>query len=93
MKIRADLTYLGELQTQVESSRTDLDADDHTYSGTPSDSRVDERLGKFSGDWDQRRGELSDSLETVTVVLTAIIDSFSGTDAAMADSLLAEANS
>ena len=93
MTIRADLTYLGELQAHVDSSRTDLDADEHSYRGTPSDSRVDERLGNFSGDWDKRRGELSDSLETVTVVLTAIIDSFSGTDAAMANSLLAEANS
>lgn len=85
--IAIDLGYLLDLRSDVDRTAGLLRDDVRDHGGTPSDPRIDSRLGKFRGDWDKRRGELADTLDSVSAALTAIHDSFEGTDAQLAAEL------
>ncbi len=85
--IAIDLDEVLELKANVDATRANLTADFGRAADIPSDPNVDERIRKFSGDWDERRDELSDSLEAVSLALGAIHDSFHETDAQLTDEL------
>lgn len=80
MEIHVDLPWLKTMETDIGSTRTRLDADSGDAVSLPSASAVDSGTTDFMNEWDERRGELSKSLDAVQQIVTAIHDSFNQVD-------------
>lgn len=85
--IIVDLEVVSTLRTDVDTTRSTLREENGSEARTITCGDVDGALEDFMGDWDERRGELADSLDAVSQLLTAIYDSFSGAQDELIDSL------
>lgn len=85
--IIVDLDLVSTLRTDVDTTRTTLRGESGNSARTTTCGDVDGALEDFMGDWDERRGELADSLDAVSQLLGAIFDSFSGAQDELIDSL------
>ena len=86
-RIVVDVAYVEGLRSNVDTTTSGLRGQGGEHAGVPSASRVDEALGDFMGKWDERRGELADSLDAVASALGAIADSFTRTEAELVGQL------
>lgn len=80
MEIHVDLPWLKTMKSDISSTRTRLDADSGDAVSLPSAPAVDSGTTDFMNEWDERRGELSKTLEAVQQIVAAIHDSFQEVD-------------
>jgi hypothetical protein len=79
-RIVVDIGYVDGLKSSVDTTRSGLRGEGSNDARVPSSSRVNDALDDFMGKWDERRGELADSLDAVSTALGAISDSFTRTE-------------
>jgi len=77
--IIVDLDFVATLRDDTNTTCTSLRGEDGYSARTSTCGEVDGQLDDFMGKWDERRGELADSLDAVSQMLTAIFDGFDGT--------------
>jgi predicted nucleic acid-binding Zn-ribbon protein len=87
-QIVIDLGWVLDLQSDVANSRSRLARDSGDTARIDSSSEVNGSLRDFLDKWDERRGDLADTMEGVEEALQAIHDSFTSTE----DELLAQLN-
>ncbi|MDQ3176848.1 MAG: hypothetical protein M3Q72_04770 [Actinomycetota bacterium] len=86
--IIVDLDFVATLRDDTNTTCETLRGDNGYSARTSTCGEVDDKLGDFMGKWDERRGELADTLDAVSQMATAIYDGFSGTQ----DELIAGLN-
>jgi len=82
------LGWVLELQSDVANTRTRLRRDSGDTASIDSSADVNEALHSFLDKWDERRGDLADTMEGVEKALEAIHESFTSTE----DELVAQLN-
>jgi len=87
-QIIIDLGWVQELRADVESTKTRLRRDSDETARIDSSADVNDALHSFLDKWDERRGDLADTMEGVEEALQAIHDSFTKTE----DELVAQLN-
>ena len=87
-RIVIDLGWVLDLQADVVDTRERLNRDLGSTASVDSAPVVDDALRSFLDSWDERRGQVADSLGGVVDALQAIHDSFTMTE----DELLAQLN-
>jgi predicted nucleic acid-binding Zn-ribbon protein len=87
-QIVIDLGWVLELQSDVANTRSRLRRDSGDTAQVDSSPDVNGSLRSFLDKWDERRGDLADTMEGVEKALQAIYDSFTATE----DELLAQLN-
>lgn len=85
--IIVDLDYVAALKGDVDTTCSTLRGDDGYEARTTTCGEADEALDDFMGKWDERRGELADSLDAVATMLQSIYEGFSGTEQELIDGL------
>ena len=68
-RIVVDIAYVDQLKSSVDTTTTGSAARAATPPGCPSAGRLNDALEDFMGKWDERRGELADSLDAVSSAL------------------------
>ena len=87
-QIVIDLGWVLDLRSDVASTRARLRRDSGDTARIDSSPDVNEALHSFLDKWDERRGDLADTMEGVEEALQAIHDSFTATE----DELVAQLN-
>jgi predicted nucleic acid-binding Zn-ribbon protein len=87
-QIVIDLGWVDDLRADVASTRSRLSRDSGDTASIDSSDKVNGALRDFLDKWDERRGDLADTLESVEEALEAINESFTATE----DELLAQLN-
>ena len=79
-RIVVDIAYCDQLKSSVDTTTSGLRGEGGYSARVPSAGRLNDALEDFMNKWDERRGELADSLDAVSSALGAISDSFSDTE-------------
>ena len=79
-RIVVDIAYVDQLKSNVDTTTSGLRGEGGYSARVPSAGRLNDALEDFMGKWDERRGELADSLDAVSSALGAISSSFGDTE-------------
>ncbi len=79
-RIVVDIAYVDQLKSSVDTTTGGLRGEGGYSARVPSAGRLNDALEDFMGKWDERRGELADSLDAVSSALGAISSSFTDTE-------------
>jgi hypothetical protein len=86
-RIVVDIAYVDGLKANVDTTTNGLRGEGGYSARVPSAGRLNDALEDFMGKWDERRGELADSLDAVSSALGAISTSFSDTEVELVNQL------
>ena len=86
-RIVVDIAYVDQLKSSVDTTTGGLRGEGGYSARVPSAGRLNDALEDFMGKWDERRGELADSLDAVSSALGAISSSFTDTEAELVSQL------
>lgn len=77
--IIVDLEYVSALQSDVDTTRETLRGEGGSGARLTTCGAANGALDDFMGKWDERRGELADTLDAVSQMLGSIHESFART--------------